>query len=99
MSTVLDQIMLEDIARHCPQQFLSFHQCMARPPTETDCAMEQQNLSRCIKNSVPVFQKIHGLCSGKLQAYEACLKMNGTAGKCELDLKSLRDCAQGAVAR
>lgn len=97
MSNALDQLMLEDIARHCPQQFLAFHQCMSKPPTEADCVLEQKNLSRCIKTSVPVFQKIHGICAGKLQVYEACLKTNGKAARCEQDLKALRDCALGAV--
>ncbi|OBA22150.1 hypothetical protein METBIDRAFT_39125 [Metschnikowia bicuspidata var. bicuspidata NRRL YB-4993] len=97
-SSALDQIMIEDIARYCPQQFLAFHQCMSKPPSESDCAVEQVNLSRCIKGSVPVFQKIHGVCAGKLQAYELCLRMNGSAQKmCQQDLSELRDCALGAV--
>lgn len=98
MSNALDQIMIEDIARNCPQQFLAFHQCMAKPPLEADCVVEQRNLSGCIKTSVPVFQKIHGQCAGKLQAYEACLRTNGSdRQKCELDLQTLRECATGAV--
>lgn len=98
--SALDQIMMEDIARNCPQQFLAFHQCMSKPPSEADCVLEQKNLSLCIKTSVPVFQRIQGLCAGKLQAYEACLRMNASnQGACEGDLKSLRDCALGAVAK
>lgn len=94
-SSVLDQILLEDIARFCPNQFLAFHQCMAKPSAENKyCAMEQYNLSMCIRKDVPSFQKIQGVCAGKLQAYEACLKMNGSdVKKCSDDLKSLRDCA------
>lgn len=98
MSNALDQIMMEDIARNCPQQFLAFHQCMAKPPSEADCVLEQKNLSSCIKTSVPVFQKIHGQCSEKLQAYEACLRLNASdRSKCEQDLHTLRECATGAV--
>lgn len=99
-SSTLDQIMIEDIARYCPLQFLAFHQCMGKPPSEADCAAEQLNLSRCIKNSVPVFQKIHGGCAGKLQAYELCLRMNGSSQtKCQQDLAELRECALGAVTK
>lgn len=98
MSAVLDQIMIEDVARCCPQQFLAFHQCMSKPPLEADCVLEQRNLSKCIKSDVPAFQKVHNLCSGKLQAYEACLKSaNGSQSRCQSDLKALRTCALSAV--
>lgn len=94
----LDQIMMEDIARHCPQQFLAFHQCMSKPPSEADCVVEQRNLSSCIRLLVPVFQKIHGECASKLQAYETCLRGNNSDMKqCAGELQSLRDCATGAV--
>lgn len=100
MSAVLDQIMIEDVARYCPQQFLAFHQCMAKPPLETDCVLEQKNLSKCMKTDVPAFQKVHNLCAGKLQAYEACLKTNGgSLAKCDADLKALRQCALAAVSK
>lgn len=98
MSAVLDQIMLEDVARCCPQQFLAFHQCMSKPPLEADCVHEQRNLSRCIKTGVPAFQKVHKMCAGKLQTYEACLRSNNSnVGPCDPDLKALRECALGAV--
>lgn len=98
-SGLLDQILLEDIARHCPQQFLAFHQCMSNPSTDPNqCGLQQYNLAGCIKTNVPAFQKIQGVCSGKLQAYEACLKMNNSDEKrCSDDLQSLRDCAFGTL--
>lgn len=98
-SGLLDQILLEDIARHCPQQFLAFHQCMSKPkPDPRECALEQYNLAGCIKKDVPAFQKIQGICAGKLQAYEACLKMTGNSNtRCADDLQSLRDCAFGTL--
>lgn len=91
----LDQFLLEDIARHCPQQFLSFHQCMSQEkPDPKLCAQEQANLSKCIKSSVPSFQRIQNQCAGKMQAYDACLRMNkSNTQKCSDDLKGLRDCA------
>ena len=49
-SGLLDQILLEDIARHCPQQFLAFHQCMSKPSPDANlCGLEQYNLAGCIK--------------------------------------------------
>lgn len=90
-SSVLDQILLEDIARYCPQQFLAFHQCMS---TDKDCDQQQGQLASCIKRSVPSFQKIHTVCAGKLQGYEACLRMNNSdVSKCQKDLTELRECA------
>lgn len=90
-SSVLDQILLEDIARYCPQQFLAFHLCMS---TDKDCNHEQFQLAGCIKRSVPSFQKIHTVCAGKLQGYEACLRINNSnVSKCQQDLQELRDCA------
>jgi hypothetical protein len=94
-SSVLDQILLEDIARYCPQQFLAFHQCMS---TDENCDHQQFQLAGCIKKSVPTFQTIHTICAGKLQAYEACLKMNGNnMEKCKDDLQLLRECALKSI--
>lgn len=100
MSAALDQLMLDDIARNCPQEFLAFHQCMGKPPSEADCVLEQKNLTTCIKTKAPLFQKIQGVCAGKLQAYEACLKTNkSNLAPCASDLKELRECALGAVTK
>ncbi|EGV65625.1 hypothetical protein CANTEDRAFT_96744 [Yamadazyma tenuis ATCC 10573] len=94
-SGVLDQILLEDLARYCPQQFLSFHQCMSKPG---DCDVEQAQLVGCIKTKAPSFQKIQSFCAGKLQAYDACLRTNGmNPDRCKSDLGELRDCAFGCV--
>lgn len=92
MSQFLDQILLDDIAKNCPQEFLNFHKCMSQP--EKQCVEEQMGLSKCIKTLVPSFQKIQGVCAGKLQAYEACLK---SKGQCQNDLQELRDCAFGSL--
>ncbi|EDK45935.1 conserved hypothetical protein [Lodderomyces elongisporus NRRL YB-4239] len=98
---LLDQILLEDIARYCPQQFLAFHQCMSSPQSQTDpeaCLAQQLELTKCIKFVVPSFQKIQTQCAGKLQSYEACLKMNKSdALKCTHELEGLRNCAFGSV--
>ncbi|KAG7663743.1 uncharacterized protein J8A68_002752 [[Candida] subhashii] len=96
---LLDQILLEDIARHCPHQFLAFHQCMTLPePDPQQCSKQQADLAICIKTVVPSFQKIQGECAGKLQAYEACLKINNSNTKmCTQDLQLLRNCAFGTL--
>ncbi|CUM65344.1 uncharacterized protein PRCAT00002979001 [Priceomyces carsonii] len=98
-SGLLDQILLEDIARYCPQQFLAFHQCMTKPEEDPNgCAQEQFNLASCIRRSVPTFQRIQGVCAGKLQAYEACLTMNNSkTERCTDELQSLRDCAFSSI--
>lgn len=100
MSAVLDQAMFEDIAKNCPNQFLAFHKCMSKPPEEADCVQEQVDLSRCVKTKVPVFQQIQATCGGKLQAYEACLRMNQSdQKKCGHELQSLRACAEKVVGK
>lgn len=94
-SGLLDQLLMDDIARHCPQQFLAFHQCLGKKdPGPENCEPEQMALAKCIRQGVPAFQRIQGVCAGRLQAYEACLKMNGSdVKKCAGDLEVLRDCA------
>ncbi|EGW32106.1 uncharacterized protein SPAPADRAFT_55636 [Spathaspora passalidarum NRRL Y-27907] len=96
---LLDQILLEDIARHCPHQFLAFHQCMTLPePDPNQCAQQQQQLAKCIRTAVPSFHKIQGECAGKLQVYEACLRINNSNTKaCTSELQSLRKCAFGTL--
>lgn len=97
-SGLLDQLLIEDIARNCPQEYLAFHQCMGRStPDENNCALQQYNLAGCIKKLVPAFQRIQSICAGKLQAYEACLRTSGSKKKCEFELKDLRDCASGSL--
>ncbi|ODV79134.1 uncharacterized protein CANTADRAFT_52186 [Suhomyces tanzawaensis NRRL Y-17324] len=91
-SGALDQALMEDIARHCPQQFLAFHKCMSNGGT--GCDKEQFELAGCIKQQVPSFQKIQGECAAKLKEYESCLK--GTED-CSSQLLELRKCATGTI--
>lgn len=93
---LLDQVLIENIARNCPQEYLAFHQCMAKPD-EQHCSLQQYNLAGCIKRQVPAFQRIQKVCAGKLQAYEACLRTSGSKSKCEHELASLRQCASGSL--
>lgn len=98
MSTtgVLDQILLEDILRWCPAQFLEFHKCMLKP--DTNCDLQQMALAKCIKSEVPLMQRIQLVCAGKLQAYDACLRMhNSRVDSCKHELAQLRECAFGEV--
>lgn len=73
---------------------------MAKPPSEADCVAEQMALTKCVKSKVPLFQQIQNTCAGKLQAYEACLRLNNSdQKKCQADLQSLRECALGVVGK
>lgn len=95
MSSVLDQVLLEDIAKFCPVSFLSFHQCML---TDKDCNEEQAVLAKCIKTKVPSFEKIHTKCDGLLRSYESCLTKNESdTAKCKSELEALRSCSFDAV--
>lgn len=95
MSSLLDQVLLEDIAKFCPTSFLRFHQCMS---TDKDCGQEQAELARCIKSKVPSFEKIHQNCDGLLKDYESCLvKSESDTSKCKDDLEALRNCSFNAV--
>lgn len=67
-------------------------------PESVSCEAEQAALSKCVRTSVPTFQKIQGMCAGKLQAYEACLTINKMKQEsCEGELKVLRDCATSTL--
>lgn len=96
---LLDQVLLEDIARHCPQQFLKFHQCMTQEtPDPNYCVPQQVNLAKCIKYEVPAFQKVQNECASKLKDYENCLRgSENDTTKCNTELQSLRDCASGTL--
>lgn len=96
MSGLLDQILLEDIARNCPQELMAFHRCVGA--RNSGCDNEQVGLSLCIKLKVPAFHRIQAQCSGKLQAYEACLRTSGgKQDRCKHDLESLRQCATNSI--
>ncbi|ODV58844.1 Mix14p ASCRUDRAFT_16845, partial [Ascoidea rubescens DSM 1968] len=76
MSGVLDQILLEDIARNCPQEFLDYHKCVSqnhKNGNASACVENQRKLTYCIKNNVPAFKKIQENCLGRLKDYEGCL--------------------------
>lgn len=95
----LDQILLEDIARNCPVQFLAFHTCMSKPDPDPEyCNNEQVLLQSCIKKDVPSFQRIQGVCAAHLKTYESCLRSNNSdTSKCKDQLGSLRLCAFGTL--
>lgn len=96
---LLDQILLEDIAKSCPVEFLAFHKCMSRPePDQEYCNKEQSQLQTCIKTGVPSFQRIQGVCASHLKTYETCLRNNNSdTTKCKVPLDSLRLCAFGTL--
>ncbi|ODV96309.1 hypothetical protein PACTADRAFT_49669 [Pachysolen tannophilus NRRL Y-2460] len=100
MSAVLDQILLDDIAKYCPQQFLNYHKCMTSPTPESNfCLNEQQSLSTCIKTGVPSFQKIQETCATHMKDLENCYRTNQGKDKsvCQEKLINMRKCASGVV--
>ncbi|ODQ78667.1 hypothetical protein BABINDRAFT_38966 [Babjeviella inositovora NRRL Y-12698] len=101
MAAFLDQILLEDIAKNCPQQFISFQQCMSNTGGDIrPCLDLQKNLAACIKTEVPALQRIQTDCKDKLLGYESCLKKNmGDVQQCADGLTELRECATGTFSK
>ncbi|ODQ61594.1 hypothetical protein WICANDRAFT_25266 [Wickerhamomyces anomalus NRRL Y-366-8] len=99
MSNILDQLLVEDIARYCPQNFLNFHKCISQNHANPqNCAPQQIELSKCIKSEVPSLQKVMTNCGHLLKEYETCLKTNiAEQGKCLPLLGQVRDCASESI--
>lgn len=94
---LLDQVLMEDIARQCPQKLFAFHQCMQQPQSVASCVDEQKALTECIKE-VPAYNRIQGQCADKLQEYELCLRgSSGAVLVCQPQLKALRECSAKAL--
>lgn len=101
-SRVLDEFIIQEVARTCPEPFLNFHKCM-EDPTITDksaCASHQMELQKCIKNEVTVYRHIEERCNEAISKYQDCL-MKDTEGnsssKCYNELVTLRECAMGVI--
>ncbi|ODQ66051.1 hypothetical protein NADFUDRAFT_51323 [Nadsonia fulvescens var. elongata DSM 6958] len=97
MSMLLDQTLVEDVARYCPEKFLDYHRCMAAGDS-AKCLNEQVALTECVKTQVPSFVKIVQDCGDKLKAYENCLRENiKDRSVCAPQLKSMRECSEKAI--
>ncbi|GME84688.1 unnamed protein product [Ambrosiozyma monospora] len=96
MSRVLDQIILEDVAKTCPEPFLNYNKCIqSKNPNSEECIKHQFELQKCVKTQVPSFQKIQNECSRIIRNYESCLMKNqeNSSSKCIDELTELRQCA------
>lgn len=97
MSNILDQLLMEDIARYCPTAFVSYHNCISSNRSDpTVCNKQQFELSQCIKSEVPSLKQILTECDSKLKNYSECM-MKGKGKGCELELKEIRECAEQFV--
>ncbi|KAG5356372.1 Mitochondrial intermembrane space cysteine motif-containing protein [Yarrowia sp. B02] len=97
MSMLLDQALVEDVARYCPEQFLNYHKCLSGGDV-TKCFEEQEKLSTCVKTSVPTFIKILKDCDKHLKAYENCLRANqNSRSECFDKLQEMRKCSANAI--
>lgn len=98
MADILDEIIMEDVASHCPVEFIEYHNCLSNPNKENlDCSKYQVTLSNCIKVNVPSVKKIIKNCGELMKIYESCIINNREAKtinqECLPILDQLRDCA------
>ncbi|EDO17585.1 hypothetical protein Kpol_1061p7 [Vanderwaltozyma polyspora DSM 70294] len=98
MSGVLDEIIMEDVAANCPEQFINYHKCISQPNQEfSNCRTYQVQLSECIRTEVPSLQKIMKNCGDLMKNYETCIRANMESRtineQCTPLLNQLRDCA------
>lgn len=91
----LDEIILNDIGKHCPHPFMLLHHCMSLPdPDPAQCLQPRLLLAACIKKHVPSVQKVEAQCAGLLRDYHDCLKLHDNdSRKCARNIAGLRDCA------
>lgn len=99
---VLDEYIIQEVARTCPESFLGYHRCMEDPSItdKSKCSKFQRDLQDCVKNQVTVYHTIETNCSDVIQKYQNCI-MKDTEGnsssKCYSELKNLRECAMGVI--
>ncbi|CAR22116.1 Mix14p [Lachancea thermotolerans CBS 6340] len=102
MSNALDQFIMEDVAKNCPQQFVEYHKCISKNKDDPgQCAFRQRDLSVCIKQKVPSVQKVMAKCGQLMQKYETCVRDNMETRtineNCLGLLQEMRTCAEKQV--
>jgi hypothetical protein len=101
-SRVLDEFIIQEVARTCPESFVGFHRCLDDPSVKdkSECGKHQAALQKCIKTKVTVYRHIENSCSDNIIKYQDCL-MKDTEGnsssKCYTQLKDLRECAMNVI--
>lgn len=101
-SRVLDDFIIQEVARTCPEPFLGYHRCIEDPTVidKSACATFQKDLQECVKTQVTVYRQIEDKCSKLIANYQNCI-MKDTEGnsssKCFDELKNLRGCALSVI--
>lgn len=101
-SRVLDEFIIQEVARTCPESFLGYHTCMEDPSVQdkAQCSQHQLALQKCIKTKVTVYKQIEKSCSSAINRYQDCLVKDtdgNSSSKCFPQLKDLRECAMGVI--
>lgn len=102
MASALDQFIMEDVAKNCPQQFVEYHKCVSKNRDDlSQCAYRQRDLAACIKQKVPSVQKVMSNCGSLMSKYEQCVRDNMESRtineKCMGMLEEMRNCAEKQV--
>ncbi|ODV92749.1 hypothetical protein CANCADRAFT_92619 [Tortispora caseinolytica NRRL Y-17796] len=94
---ILDQAMIEEVAKYCPDQFLNLHKCIGDGKASgkpVNCWNQQSQLSSCVKSKVPSFKKIKTDCGEQFEAYKNCIKKDPEfKTTCFDQLQDLRECS------
>ncbi|AET39911.1 Mix14p Ecym_5133 [Eremothecium cymbalariae DBVPG len=100
--SLLDQFVMEDVAKHCPKEFMLYHKCISTNHEDpSQCGFRERDLTKCIRSRVPSVKDIMKECGDKMKNYEQCVRDNmesRTINENCLDLlKEMRLCAEGQV--
>ncbi|AMD20982.1 HEL299Wp [Eremothecium sinecaudum] len=96
--SALDQFVMQDVAKHCPKQFMEMHKCIAQNRDDpSQCNFRQKDLATCIKQKVPSVQAIMSNCGDKMNDYQQCITDNMESRtineNCLGYLEEMRKCA------
>lgn len=78
---------------------MNFHKCVSENhDNPKNCVPKQIELSNCIKEEIPSFQKILTKCGQILSDYDNCLRTNTKdQNKCLEKLENVRNCASECI--
>lgn len=101
-SRVLDEFIIKEVAKTCPESFLGFHKCMDDPTVtdKSECSKYQKDLQECIKTKVNVYHNIEAKCASVIHNYQDCLALDNegnSSSKCYSQLTDLRACALAVI--
>lgn len=102
MSNFLDQLIMEDVAAHCPKELMEFHKCISENHDDPSrCSYRRKDLSQCIQTNVPSVKRVVTTCGGIMKKYEDCIKENMATRtineNCIVFIKELRECAESQL--